>query len=303
MRYLWIVIGLLGSQSVLGQYFSTDVDADRILIGEPFTFKIAARVPAESAFAWPEFLEDTIEKFEILNRGALDTTRTPTGWEIGQELLVTSFDSGYFVLPPMQLIMGDDTLFSDPILIQVGMPEIDEEVPIYDIKDIKKAPFDWVRLIWWVLLSAIFLLAIYMVWRLIQIRGRKAPEPVIQTTLIPADEEALLALASLRKEALWEREAFKAHYDQLTWIFRKYVGRIYQISALEYTSDELIQLMRTRGLLAGLDNEIMALLQAADMAKFAKGRTDAFTAQHMLDLVENYIRKTAPKPQTTQKDV
>jgi hypothetical protein len=303
MRYLWIFLGLMGPQWVLGQYFTTDVDADRILIGEPFTFKIAASVPAESAFTWPGFLEDTIEKFEILNRGAVDTNRTSTGWELQQELLVTSFDSGYFVLPPMQLVIGLDTLFSDPILIQVGMPEIDEEVPIYDIKDIKKAPFDWVRLLWWMLLAGIVVLAFYMIWRLIQMRGRKAPESTIIKAEVPADEEALKALATLRKEALWEREAFKAHYDQLTFIFRKYVGRTYNISALEYTTAELLQLMRTRGLLAGFDHEIPALLQAADMAKFAKGRTDTLTAQHMLDLVERYIQKTTPKPQTPQQNV
>jgi hypothetical protein len=81
------------------------------------------------------------------------------------------------------------------------------------------------------------------------------------------------------------------------------VGRTYNISALEYTTAELLQLMRTRGLLAGFDHEIPALLQADDMSKFAKGRTDTLTAQHMLDLVERYIQKTTPKPQTPQQNV
>lgn len=302
MRYTFLLVGLLGLSATKAQVFEALPSTDRILIGAPFLLQLDARVPAGSDFLWPQFQTDTLKEFEILEFGTIDTTVDNGMWHITQNLQLTSFDSGYFVTPPLQLVVGSDTLFSDPVLVQVNMPEIAPDMPMYDIKDLQSAPIDWVRVLWISLFVLLGLLCVYLIYRMRKLKN--APQKSFAIAPItPPHEVALAALAVLKKQALWEREAFKAHYDELTHIFREYLAKRFKIAAMELTSTELQQLMRAKGLLYGMDESIKQLLNAADMAKFAKGRTDALTAQTMLDLVAAYVNQTKEAPQNSTKHV
>lgn len=297
--FFLMVAGLSGLRA---QIFEALPSKDRILIGEPFDLKLEARVPANAAFKWPEFQVDTLKEFEILEIGKLDTALENNTWVLTQSLQLTSFDSGFFVTPPLQLLAGLDTLSTDPILIQVGMPEIEAEVPLYDIKDLQAAPIDWIRVMWIAFFVLVLLLAIYMIYKTYRIK-KQQPNYAQKLPTIPAHETALAALKALQAKALWEREAFKPHYDELTHIFKVYLASRYGMATLELTSSELLQKLRARGLMHHFGAGIEQVLFAADMAKFAKGRTDALTAQTLLELVRDYVIFTQEQPENPQQHV
>ena len=304
MKHLCYIFFLMaaGLTNLNAQIFEALPSKDRILIGEPFDLKLEARVDANSSFQWPQFQVDTLKEFEILEIGKLDTTLENNIWILTQNLQLTSFDSGFFVTPPLQLIAGLDTLNTDPILVQVGMPEITADVPMYDIKDLQAAPIDWIRVLWILFFVFVGLLAIYMIYRTYHIKKQNIRYQTV-TPKVPPHETALTALQALQEKALWEREAFKLHYDELTHIFKVYLASRYNIATLELTSSELLQKLRARGLTHHFGSGIEQVLFAADMAKFAKGRTDTVTAQTLLELVRDYVLFTREQPENPQQNV
>lgn len=285
-----------------GQEIQAIVGKDRIEIGEQFTYELRVEMPKNSVFTWPDPKADTINEFEILLRTDIDTVAKKTVWELSQTWTLTSFDSGFFVIPPLFLIWGTDTFTTDPVLIQVDLPEVLEDVPIYEIKDIQKAPFNWLPLLWW---SMGLLLAAALIYLLIKYLKKKPVAIPIQKQAPekPAEEEALQALRQLRKDALWQEERFKEHYDALTNVLKLYIKRRYGIPALEYTSDQLIVAIKAKGIDAGLSASFKTLLTASDMAKYAKGKTDMLTAETLISVVEEYVIATTPKQETPTRDV
>ncbi len=304
-RTVTSLIALLFMTSTYTSY-SQEIQAlitkDRIEIGEQFAYELRVEMPKNSVFIWPDPKADTINEFEILFRSTIDTVTKKSVWALSQTWTLTSFDSGYFVIPPQALIWGTDTFTTDPVLIQVDLPEVLEDVPIYEIKDIQKAPFNWLPLLWWsmgLLLAAasIYLLVKYLKKKPVAIPIQKqAPEK-------PAEEEALQALRRLRKDALWQEERFKEHYDALTNVLKLYIKRRYGIPALEYTSDQLIAALKLKGLDTGFSTSFKTLLTASDMAKYAKGKTDMLTAEALISVVEEYVIATTPKQETPTRDV
>lgn len=62
---------------------------------------------------------------------------------IEQDLLVTSFDSSLYLLPPFMVIDGADTVYSNQVALKVSTVPVNADKPeeFYDIKNVWKPPF------------------------------------------------------------------------------------------------------------------------------------------------------------------
>lgn len=101
---------------------------------------------------------------------------------------------------------------------------------------------------------------------------------------IPPHIVANKALVELHNRKLWQNGKYKLYYTELTAILRVYISERWGISALEYTTDEIIAALSDIDLPRDSRFGLVALLRTADMVKFAKAEPDAEENE------ENYTR-------------
>ena len=97
---------------------------------------------------------------EIASKPKADTTQLGNKREqINRDLILQAFDSGLYVLPPIEYIVGADTVQSNPLSLKVLPVPVDTTKNIIDIKPVESVPFklfdwvpDWIADYWWHLL-------------------------------------------------------------------------------------------------------------------------------------------------------
>src|SRR5688572_26756300 len=139
----------------------TAVDRNKILIGEQFHLKVEARFPANIPFSPLNI--DSIPHFEILD--AWIPAESLEGEEkiLKHEFLLTSFDSGHWVIPSFQI--GKNFL-TDTIHMDVVFSDFDPNQDYHDVRDIipveAETRFNW----WWYVIGGGILLLLLLIWLL-----------------------------------------------------------------------------------------------------------------------------------------
>ena len=102
-KYIGAVIFLLTIHFFANSqvYVKASVDKNKIVIGEPITFTLEAYIPLGQQVTW--FPLDTIPHFEFLQKPRPDTVESIEGKKITQVMTITSFDSGQWEIPQLEL--------------------------------------------------------------------------------------------------------------------------------------------------------------------------------------------------------
>lgn len=271
--------------------FTTDVDTNHILIGEQVQLTLEARLPANSNFVWP-VISDSIPGLEVVKASEVDTSREDDFWLLTQNIRLTSFDSGYTAIPPLDLRAGTKTYTSSAIGLRVSLPEMAEGEELYDIKGPREAPFNWQRFL---SLAALGLFLAGVIFAIIYfLRKRKkepAPEPEHR---LPPYEFALMQLHELEKEQLWQNGKIKEYYSRLTDILRLYLEREKAIPAMESTADEVNGMIDQMHLPKQLKRETKELMSLSAMVKFAKEKPGAGTNERAVETLRRFLEETKP---------
>jgi hypothetical protein len=288
MKQLFYIVLLLFGFQLLGQNHATisnddvvaTIGTQDIKVGEQTTIDLEVTYSAaEEELIFPA-LQDTITKFiEIVEIGNIDTTFDEddvTLKILSQRITITSWDSGYHVIPPFTFVVGGVTLKTNPLVLNVNDVEITEEQDIKDIKTILEVPFSLTDY----LLSnkkpiGIGLLILLIIVVAIIMYRRYKNRPVVEEEVIVPKEAADLVatrkLQELSDKKLWQDGKVKAYYSDLSFIIREYIENRYLVHALELTTDETIALINS-GLITDKETikKLEEILLLADMAKFAK---------------------------------
>ena len=131
-----------------------------------------------------------------------------------------------------------------------------------------------------VLLSLIIWLVASQLYK--YMRKREATERVLPK--IPPHIVANKALVELNNRKLWQNGKYKLYYTELTAILRVYISERWGISAMEYTTPEIIEALSEIDMPRDSRFALVALLRTADMVKFAKAEPEAEENE------ENYTR-------------
>jgi hypothetical protein len=237
---------------------------------------------------------------EIVDRTVIDTTKLKDGRvQYDQYLTLTSFEDSLFYITPLPFLSGADTIWSDPMTLNVVQPfEMDStDIAITDIKGIYKAPIWWWGILRWVLLALVivgvsmggYYLITYLKKRMDKDEVNDAPtEP-----LRPADEVALEKLDIIREQKIWQTGQVKEYHTQLTDVVREYIARRFDVSSTEQTSDETMQAMRP--LLKeqkDLYEQLRKMLTLADLVKFAKWTTTPDENELSLRSAYTFVKET-----------
>lgn len=286
---LLLVITLAGNAQTA--QFSAQTDTNRILIGEQLTLSLRAEVPKESEFTWP-VMADTIQGLEIVAAEKIDTNTKGQTWTILQNIRLTSFDSGYTAIPPLDLAVNGEKITSPAIAIEVAMPPLSEQQEMYDIKEPLEPPFNWLALILWA--AGLLLLAALVFFLVRWLSKRKKQEKLTPEQRLSPYEYAQLQLKELEKEQLWQAGKTKEYYSRLTDILRLYLERQMHINAMESTADEVIRKVQALGLPSELNLKVAQLMHLSALVKYAKEKPGAPENERSLATVKDFLEHTKP---------
>lgn len=256
-----------------------NIDRNSILIGERIRLTLEADIPENQPIRF--FTIDTIDHFEFLERGKIDTINTISGTMLRQQLLLTSFDSGIWVIPSYALDRQNE-IKTDSFIINVGFTPFDTAQAYHDIKDIIGVEVEKKKENYWLYVAAGAVFILVMVYLLTR---RKKPKATVEKIVDPF-EEAMQQLDALQKQNL----PIKEYYTRLTEIFRTYMTKKKNISSLQKTTDELVTQLRTLHMDPEDYQKLANVLRLCDFVKFAKYQPGTEDARIALSLIKNSIQ-------------
>jgi len=150
---------------------------------------------------------------------------------------------------------------------------------------------------------ALFAAAIgLLLWWLHRRRPPASAAPPRRVIEPPPDVVALKRLRELERSNLIAQGELERFVDEAVEILRWYLGKRYQVDALESTSRELHQAL-SRVLDAKLDvDEVDKLLSDADLVKFARAPTTTRACAGLLEEIGGLVRRTRARPGTSSQE-
>jgi hypothetical protein len=280
----------------------TAVDKNDILIGQQINYHVEASMPDNTyRLSWFS-VPDSFGNFIAITKNKIDSNFSNGNLNFSQDIILTSFDSGRQVIPPLTLtaatLDGDSTfnLYTDSIAINVTYSPTDSIMPFHDIKNIievKKA-FPW----WaWVLVGLGIVLLIIWILFLLKFFKKKKNTKIFESKLSPYDESMQL-LNDLEKENLLQQNKFKEYHSRLTEIFKRYLSRKTNTYQLHLTTDELLIELNGFDLPKEQISTFANCLRMGNVVKFAKYIPPAFEnekcfsqTKEMIIAINNIVNK------------
>lgn len=257
------------------------IDSNAIRIGEQTKLHLSIEYRGDKGpikIQWPTFKDTIIEKIEIVEVSKTDTTipdkNDPLKFIQSQHITITSFDSGFYAIPPFTFTINGDTTHkyeTEALLFQVNNVATDTTQAIKDIKQPMDEPFHWKEALpyvyWGLGIAAVVAIIAFIIHKLAK---RKPIVPEKPKVKIPPHVIALQELEKIKAEKLWLQEKEKMYYSQVSDALRLYIEERFNIQALEQTSDEIMANMRNVVIDQESKNKLKQILLLADLVKFAK---------------------------------
>ena len=269
---------------------SIAADTTIIRIGEQIQYKILVNETNNVIF--PELQMDTLGRVEVVESLPTDTLKN----RLEKRYLLTSFDSGQYVLPKQLILINNKKFFTDSLLVDVVKVTVDTtKQKMFPIKSIKREPktFDDYKHLWWWIIPILLLLAVALYFIL-----RKKKEKAAVEVYIAPLEEAMQRLVALDEKQLLQQNKIKAYYTELTDIVRTYIEKDVSIPALESTTNELIETIidfnesSNLGIAQETIQQLKEVLHGADLVKFAKSKPMLSEIRNDRNIVEEILKNT-----------
>ena len=288
--------------TILALVVSAAIDSTTLFIGDQTDLHLRATCEVGEQVQLPVIDEQLIPGIEVVDRTIIDTTTLNDGRvQYNQYLTLTSFEDSLFYIEPLAFVSGDDTVWSESLMLNVVQPfELDStDMAITDIKGIYRAPIWWWGFLRWVLLAlgvaGIGVGGYYLITYLQSRMGKREEDAVAAEPLRPAEEVALEKLDIIREQKIWQTGQVKEYHTQLTDVVREYIDRRFEVSSAEQTSDETLRAMRP--LLndkKDLYEQLRKMLTLADLVKFAKWTTTPDENEMSLRSAYAFVKETTP---------
>jgi hypothetical protein len=298
ITYILFLVGIIGFSQE--SPVSMQIDTTNIRIGEQIQLKISVNQLQNVLF--PKLQLDSLGKVEVVEVLPTDTLKN----KLEQRYLLTSFDSGVYVIPQQSVLVNNKKFLTDSLLINVATVKVDTtRQKMFPIKAIQREPKtfdDYKHLFWWLIpVFVIIAIILYFIFR------KKEKKPEVKVYIAPI-QEALQRLKELDEKHLLEQNKIKIYYSELTDIVRTYIEKDISIPALESTTNELIETISDFNASSklGISKETIAelkeVLQSADLVKFAKSSPIIEEIKGHRNLSERILQSLKPKKETLKEE-
>lgn len=297
----FFLLALLFAGRLAAQNASLSLEPARIEPGDTFALRVivtgvAAQPESVDFGPWREILPPE----NILSRAGWQ--RSGAAWTYKCTLI--AFDSAALQLPPLnvRLHLGKSLETNAVQLKVIPRPLRADVAAMAPARDIRREPALWID--YWPWAAGALALLLLLVWQIRRRRRKKpaaAAPPSRQTPLpepeLPVHQLALQKIDALARQRLWEKGDLKTHYVELSFILREYLEKRFQIPALESTTREILNLLKSATFPLNLNTTLRQLLEQADLAKYAQmpppPEFHEKSLQNARELVLQTISKTA----------
>ena len=302
---LFVLALALGSLTCRAQDDGTlrsRLSRDSILIGDQIDWTIELHLAPGEGVRIDTPVDNPVPGVEALSKLLVDTLSAKKGaMDLRGRIVLTSFDSGSYVLPPLYVLIARtdgriDTLeYAGPTLEVTTIPIDTATFQPYDIKGQIRYPLTFKEVIPWVGLALLVAALVWLLVRWIRLRRQNRDffgKPVVKD---PPHIVALRSLEKTRAQKLWQAGKQKQFYTQVTDAVRQYIAARYEIPALEQTSAEMFQDLEGKDIDPALTDKLKDLFTTADFVKFAKHAASDEENENAIPTAVRFVNETYMK--------
>lgn len=273
-----LALSVFGTEASAQELLSNTVSKDTILIGDQVLWESRLKVPRGMNVEVDSMSGYVVPGVELLGDFTIDTLKKKKGYSIvGTKALITSFDSGSYMLPPLVLYLtrnGEvvDTVRLNEIPFEVTTIPVDTaSFEMNDIRPQFNYPVTFSEVFPWVLLALAVggLIAFLCIWLVRRRKGGTAG-PVKAKPGEPAHVVALRQLEKIQSEELWQKGKQKQFYTEVTDALRQYIEGRFGLRTLERTSNEILDDLSSQEITSEDFERLKGIFGTSDLVKFAK---------------------------------
>lgn len=239
--------------------------------------RVSLRKGQKAVFPTFRSRQQLVPGVEVLSWKDSDATALDHGMvQLERTYLLTSFHQRLYAIPALKVRVDGHDYQGNPLALKVLTVAVDTLHPnrFYPPKEVQNNPFQWREWspVFWsgMLLLTLCLFLFYCYVRL------KEHKPIITrfriVKRIPPHEKALSEIRQIKRERVESQEGQKIYYTKLTDALREYIEQRFGFRAMEMTSSDIIDRLRSNGDQEMID-ELRELFRTADLVKFAKYET------------------------------
>ncbi len=296
MKNLLLLVSFFILNFSFAQEIMPKLDRTTIKVGEPIQYEIKIDFKKGDKIVFPTISDSLNYHIEILDQ-KIDTVKTEGKSEIVQQLELTGFEAGKFTIPSFIIQKNDKDLTTKQLEIEIQDVEVDtSKNAIFPIKPVMEEEYS-IRDYWnkyWlygIIAFILFIIAAVLLILYIRAKSKLSGDKLYKT---PYDE-AKASLKALDAKKYLKRGEQKEYYTQLSFIVRRYLGRVYNFSALEILSDDLVKYIATKqDVLPDDVQKFKQFLFDADLVKFAKQEFDDSTNNMHRNWVDEFVERIKP---------
>ncbi|MBQ6310926.1 MAG: hypothetical protein IJK74_05200 [Bacteroidales bacterium] len=279
------------------------LSADSLLVGDQVVWTLDFSVPQGKMLAVAPYAEilarDTSIRgsVEVVREFELDTLGVKKNLaQLRGKILLTSFDSGAFRLPPPLILVEKDggaepdTLKIDSKTLYVNTIPVDTATfKMYDIKPQETYPVTFREVLPWILLGLGIALLIWGIARYIAMRRKNKDFFGRSIETDPPHIVALKKLEKIRSEKLWQGGKEKLFYTGVTDAVREYIEKRYAVRAMEQTSSEIMESLKDKKIDEKILSDLGSMFSTSDLVKFAKHSPAAEENEKAIPTAVNFV--------------
>lgn len=282
-------------------YVDVRLDTTVIRIGEQARLHVEVSYPRNGTVQWPAVSDTLTKHVEVVKDSGVDTADGTNGMmRQVRSLALTSFDSGFWAIPPFQFVVNGTPIATEALLLEVRTVPLDSTLALRDIHDIIELPFSlayWARQhAAWIAGGVAVLVAIIILLYFLLRKKKSTTDRSEPRIVIPLHERILAALGDLEKQRVWQQGDHKAYHSRLTDLLRSYIEERFRVPAMESTTDELVKELRISPLNNEQRTHVENMLRLADMVKFAKAVPSPQENEQMMAGALRFVQDTAQRP-------
>ena len=244
------------------------IDSVSILIGQQahLTVEVTARKGANVAFPHFKRAQQMVSGVEVVETSPENRSESDDQLTVSKTFTLTSFDGKLYAIPGMKVKVDGKVYASNQLALKVLECEVDTLHPekFFPPKDVQDNPFmwsEWSPLYWLGVL--VMLVSAFLAYLILRLKQNKPI--VVRVRVVKKIPSHLKALS----ESFNTAEEQKLYYTHLTDTLRKYIRERFGFNAMEMTSSEIIEQLKTAGDNTMID-ELRELFATSDLVKFAK---------------------------------
>lgn len=274
----------------------TNLSQSQFTIGDKINFTVSGKIPKGSKIIPPTpdktFGNLTVKEWD------LKTTELPDADSVSIQYIITTYIPEHCTIPELPFILqtenSSDTLFTEQVPLQL-QSVLNASDSIIDIKDLRQQQNTGNTPKWW--LWALLVLAgiSLLIFGLILLRKRKH-KSIVTPPPKPPYEEAIEALGKLHGKRYLQQGLIREYVFELSEIFKRYIGRRFEVNAEEFTAEELIAWLGVSGLSLQIRHPVEWFFKTTDLVKFAKYTPANDTIERFGAEVMNFLEVTKPQP-------